>query len=210
MAKTIQMRTPQQETEARLVAGMYNKDRKIQSEMYSYCYEYFWANRRHMSFVDDDDTAMDIFQSTFVTFWEKIEQRKIYVSEGRVMGNNGEPLTSSILTYFISIAKNKYKEWARKNPSYVDIDTSKKQYADILYDSDENKMLDIIADIISRMSEQCSKILSKFYYEEKDLDTILKEIPTITSKNALKTKKYKCMESLRNSANDIYSNYLNS
>ena len=210
MAKTIQMRTQQQETEARLVAGMYNKDRKIQSEMYSYCYEYFWANRRHMSFVDDDDTAMEIFQSTFVTFWEKIEQRKIYVSEGRVMGNNGEPLTSSILTYFISIAKNKYKEWARKNPSYVDIDTSKKQYADILYDSDENKMLDIIADIISRMSEQCSKILSKFYYEEKDLDTILKEIPTITSKNALKTKKYKCMESLRNSANDIYSNYLNS
>ena len=210
MAKTIQMRTPQQETEARLVAGMYNKDRKIQSEMYSYCYEYFWANRRHMSFVDDDDTAMDIFQSTFVTFWEKIEQRKIYVSEGRVMGKNDEPLTSSILTFFISIAKNKYREWARKNPSYVDIDTSKKQYADILYDSDENKMLDIIADIISRMSEQCSKILSKFYYEEKDLDTILKEIPTITSKNALKTKKYKCMESLRNSANDIYSNYLNS
>ena len=210
MAKTIQMRTQQQETEARLVAGMYNKDRKIQSEMYSYCYEYFWANRRHMSFVDDDDTAMEIFQSTFVTFWEKIEQRKIYVSEGRVMGKNDEPLTSSILTFFISIAKNKYREWARKNPSYVDIDTSKKQYADILYDSDENKMLDIIADIISRMSEQCSKILSKFYYEEKDLDTILKEIPTITSKNALKTKKYKCMESLRNSANDIYSNYLNS
>lgn len=209
MAKTIQMRTPQQEMEARLVAGMYDKDRKIQSELYAYCSEYFWANC-HGLFFADDDTAMEIFQSTFVTFWEKIEQRKIYVSEGRVMGNNGEPLTSSILTYFISIAKNKYKEWGRKNPSYVDIDTSKKQYADMLYDSDENKMLDIIADIISRMSEQCSKILSKFYYEGKDLDTILMEITSITSKNALKTKKYKCMESLRNSANDIYRNYLNS
>lgn len=209
MAKTIQMRTPQQEMEARLVAGMYDKDRKIQSELYAYCSEYFWANC-HGLFFADDDTAMEIFQSTFVTFWEKIEQRKIYVSEGRVMGNNGEPLTSSILTYFISIAKNKYKEWARKNSSYVDIDTSKKQYADMLYDSDENKMLDIIADIISRMSEQCSKILSKFYYEGKDLDTILMEITSITSKNALKTKKYKCMESLRNSANDIYRNYLNS
>ena len=209
MAKTIQMRTPQQEKEARLVAGMYDKDRKIQSELYAYCSEYFWANC-HGLFFADDDTAMEIFQSTFVTFWEKIEQRKIYVSEGRVMGNNGEPLTSSILTYFISIAKNKYKEWARKNTSYVDIDTSKKQYADMLYDSDENKMLDIIADIISRMSEQCSKILSKFYYEGKDLDTILMEITSITSKNALKTKKYKCMESLRNSANDIYRNYLNS
>ena len=209
MAKTIQMRTPQQEKEARLVAGMYDKDRKIQSELYAYCSKYFWANRRGLFFADDD-TAMEIFQSTFVTFWEKIEQRKIYVSEGRVMGNNDEPLTSSILTYFISIAKKKYKEWARKNPSNVDIDTTKKQYADMLYDSEENKMLDIIADIISRMSEQCSKILSKFYYEGKDLDTILMEITSITSKNALKTKKYKCMESLRNSANDIYRNYLNS
>ena len=209
MAKTIQMRTPQQEKEARLVAGMYDKDRKIQSELYAYCSKYFWANRRGLFFADDD-TAMEIFQSTFVTFWEKIEQRKIYVSEGRVMGNNDEPLTSSILTYFISIAKNKYKEWARKNPSNVDIDTTKKQYADMLYDSEDNKMLDIIADVISHMSERCCEILSKFYYEEKDLDTILLEIPTIDSKNALKTKKHKCMESLRTSARNIYHNYLNS
>ena len=209
MAKTIHMRTPQQEKEARLVAGMYDKDRKIQSELYAYCSDYFWANCQGMFFADDD-TAMEIFQNTFVTFWEKIEQRKIYVSEGRVMGKDDEPLRSCILTYFIGIAKNKYKEWVKKNPSNVDIETSKQQYADMLYDSDENKMLDIIADIISRMSEQCSKILSKFYYEGKDLDTILMEITSITSKNALKTKKYKCMESMRNSANDIYRNYLNS
>lgn len=209
MAKTIHMRTPQQEKEARLVAGMYDKDRKIQSELYAYCSDYFWANCQGMFFADDD-TAMEIFQNTFVTFWEKIEQRKIYVSEGRVMGKDDEPLRSSILTYFIGIAKNKYKEWVKKNPSNVDIETSKQQYADMLYDSEENKMLDIIADIISRMSERCSQILTKFYVEGKNLDTILMEIPTIESKNSLKTKKYKCMESLRESARDIYKRYLNS
>lgn len=203
------MRTPQQEKEARLVAGMYDKDRKIQSELYAYCSDYFWANCQGMFFADDD-TAMEIFQNTFVTFWEKIEQRKIYVSEGRVMGKDDEPLRSSILTYFIGIAKNKYKEWVKKNPSNVDIEASKQQYADMLYDSEENKMLDIIADIISRMSERCSQILTKFYVEGKNLDTILMEIPTIESKNSLKTKKYKCMESLRESARDIYKRYLNS
>lgn len=203
------MRTPQQEKEARLVAGMYEKDRKIQSELYTYCSDYFWTHCQGLFFADDD-TAMEIFQSTFVTLWEKIEQRKIYVSEGRVMGKNDEPLTSSILTYFIGIAKNKYKEWVRENPSYVDIETSKQQYADMLYDSEENKMLDIIADIISRMSERCSQILTKFYVEGKNLDTILMEIPTIESKNSLKTKKYKCTESLRKSARDIYRRYLNS
>ena len=202
MAKTIHMRTPQQEKEARLVAGMYDKNRKIQSELYAYCSDYFWANCQGMFFADDD-TAMEIFQNTFVTFWEKIEQRKIYVSEGRVMGKDDEPLRSSILTYFIGIAKNKYKEWVKKNPSNVDIETSKQQYADMLYDSEENKMLDIIADIISRMSERCSQILTKFYVEGKNLDTILMEIPTIESKNSLKTKKYKCTELLRESARDI-------
>lgn len=166
MAKTIHMRTPQQEKEARLVAGMYDKDRKIQSELYAYCSDYFWANCQGMFFADDD-TAMEIFQNTFVTFWEKIEQRKIYVSEGRVMGKDDEPLRSSILTYFIGIAKNKYKEWVKKNPSNVDIEASKQQYADMLYDSKENKKLDIIADIISRMSERCSQILTKFYVEGK-------------------------------------------
>lgn len=220
MAKTIQMRTPQQETEARLVAGMYNKDRKIQSEMYTYCSKYFWAKYRGVFFAGKE-SAEEIFQNTFVVMWENIERRKIYVSNGRVMGKNNEPLSGSILTYFMSIARIKYLEWAREHPYYADPETEMgrkvreegfdaNQHIDMLYDSEDNKMLEIISDVISHMSEQCSKILSKFYYEEKDLDTILMEIPTITSKNALKTKKYKCMESLRNSANDIYSNYLNS
>ena len=86
----------------------------------------------------------------------------------------------------------------------------KQQYADMLYDSEENTMLDIIADIISQMSERCREILSKFYYEEKDLDTILSEVSTIDSKDALKTKKHKCMESLSKLAKDIYNRYLNS
>ena len=153
--------------------------------------------------------------------WENIERRKIYVSDGRVMDKNNEPLSGSILTYFMGIARIKYLEWVREHPTYADPETEMgrkikeegfdaQQYINMLYDSEDNKMLDIIADVISHMSERCCEILSKFYYEEKDLDTILLEIPTIDSKNALKTKKHKCMESLRTSARNIYHNYLNS
>ena len=53
MAKTIQMRTSQQEKEARLVAGMYDKNKKIQSELYVYCSRYFWANYRGVFFADE-------------------------------------------------------------------------------------------------------------------------------------------------------------
>ncbi len=220
MAKTIQMRTLQQEKEARLVAGMHDNDRKAQSELYAYCSNYFWANYRGVFFADEE-SATEIFQNTFIAMWENIERKKIYVADGRVMGKNGEPLRGSLLTYFMGIARIKYLEWGREHPVHTDPETEmgrkiKKEgfdtrhYINMLYDSDDNKMLDIIADIISHMSERCSEILSKFYYEEKDLDTILLEIPTIDSKNALKTKKHKCMESLRTSARNIYHNYLNS
>ena len=214
------MRTPQQEKEARLVAGMYDKNKKIQSELYVYCSRYFWANYRGVFFADEE-AATEIFQNTFIAMWENIKRRKIYVSDGRVMGKNNEPLSGSILTYFMGIARIKYLEWVREHPAYADPETEMgrkikkegidaQQYINMLYDSEDNKMLDIIADVISHMSERCCEILSKFYYEEKDLDTILFEIPTIGSKNALKTKKHKCMESLRTSAKNIYCNYLNS
>lgn len=214
------MRTSQQEKEARLVAGMYDKNKKIQSELYVYCSRYFWANYRGVFFADEE-AATEIFQNTFIAMWENIERRKIYVSDGRVMGKNNEALSGSILTYFMGIARIKYLEWVREHPSYADPETEMgrkikeegfdaQQYINMLYDSEDNKMLDIIADVISHMSERCCEILSKFYYEEKDLDTILFEIPTIGSKNALKTKKHKCMESLRTSAKNIYCNYLNS
>lgn len=214
------MRTSQQEKEARLVAGMYDKNRKIQSELYAYCSKYFWANYRGVFFADEE-SATEIFQNTFIAMWENIERKKLYVSDGRVMGKNSEPLSCSILTYFMGIARIKYLEWVREHPTYADPETEMRrkikeegfealQYINMLYDSEDNKMLDIIADVISHMSERCCEILSKFYYEEKDLDTILQEIPTIDSKNALKTKKYKCMESLRTSARNIYLNYLGS
>ena len=220
MAKTIQMRTSQQEKEARLVAGMYDKNKKVQSELYVYCSRYFWANYRGVFFADEE-SATEIFQNTFIAMWENIERRKIYVSDGRVMCKNNEPFSGSILTYFIGIARIKYLEWVRYHPAYVwpergmgrkrkEEGFDAQQYTNMLYDSEDKKMLDVIADVVSHMSERCCEILSKFYYEEKDLDTILFEIPTMGSKNALKTKKHKCMESLRNSAKNIYCNYLNS
>ena len=220
MAKTIQMRTPQQEKEARLVAGMYDKNRKIQSELYAYCSKYFWANYRGVFFADEE-SATEIFQNTFIAMWENIERRKIYVSDGRVMDKNNEPLSGSILTYFMGIARIKYLEWVREHPTYADPETEMgrkikkegfdaQQYINMLYDSEDNKMLDIIADVISHMSERCCEILSKFYYEEKKLETILKEMPTIESYDALKTKKNKCLNTLRKSAREIYKRILNS
>jgi len=77
-------------------------------------------------------------------------------------------------------------------------------YKDMLYDEEEEDMLGIIADCISHISERCNQILTMFYYEKKTLDDIMAELPTFESKNALKTAKYKCMETLRKTANEIF------
>lgn len=220
MAKTIQFRTPRQEKEACLIEGMTNKDRQTQYELYAYCADYFWGNYRGVFFANEKDAA-EILQNTFIAFWENMERRKIYVEDGIVMGKDNKPLSGSILTYFMSIARNKFLEWGREHPVYADPETElgrkikeegfdPTEYIDILYDSDENMMLDIIADVISHMSSRCSEILTKFYYEEKKLEVILNEIPTIESKDALKTKKHKCMETLRKSAKEIYHRKMNS
>lgn len=219
MAKIVRFSTLTQQKEARLVEGMADKRGRTQYELYAYCADYFWQNYRGVFFAAED-TAAEILQNTFIAFWENIERRKIYVVDGVVMGKGNVPLNGSILTYFMGIARYKYLEWGREHPVYAEPETEfgrkikkegfdLKEYMDLLYDSGENMMIDIIADVISHMSPRCSEILTKFYYEEKKLEVILNEIPTIESKDALKTKKHKCMETLRKSAREIHKRMLN-
>ena len=220
MAKIIQFRTPIQEREARLVVGMAEKSRRTEGELYAYCADYFWDNYRGVFFADED-TAAEILQNAFIAFWENIERRKIYVEDGIVMGKGKMPLKGSILTYFMSIARIKYLEYGREHPVYTDPETELGRllraegfdpdvYVDMLYDPVENTMIDIIADVLSHISPRCNQILTKFYYEEKKLETILKEMPTIESYDALKTKKNKCLNTLRKASREIYKRILNS
>lgn len=220
MGKTIKLITLRQENEARLVAGMALQSGNTQYELYAYCSNYFWNNYRGVFFADEQ-AAAEILQNAFIALWENIERRKIYVQDGIVMGKEDKPLNGSILTYFMSIARNKYKEYGREHPVYADPDTElgrqlrdegfdPNEYADILYDPGENMMLEIIADVISHMSPRCSQILTKFYYEEKKLEDILQDMPTLESYDALKTKKNKCLTALRKSAKEIYKRVINS
>ena len=88
--------------EARLVAGMADKRRRTQYELYAYCSDYFWDNYRGVFFAEEN-AAAEILQNTFIAFWENIERKKIYVEDGIVMGKDNKPLNGSILTYFMSI-----------------------------------------------------------------------------------------------------------
>ena len=196
-----------------IVDGVFHHDRAMGYALYEVCRVYFEDNFRGIFLVSEDDEK-DIFQNSLETLLNKIEDRKIYVEDGVLKGKNGNPFTSSLTTFFMGIAKLKYKEWVRNHPIGTPFNsengkkTSQRNdeelYRDILYDEGENSMLSIIADCISKMSERCNQILTLFYYKEKSLDEILGIIPSYKSKNALKTEKNRCMNTLRESANAIY------
>lgn len=217
MAKIIRLET-QQQKEAKLVAGMYEGNRLAELELYEYCADYYYEKYRGVFYVPDE-AVEEIFQNSFIKLWENIMCGKIYAENNIVKGKDAKPLNGSIRTYFMGIAKLKYLEWIREHPFFADPETEmgkkirangfdEREYLDMLYGDSDNIQLEIIADLMSNLPERCYEILSKFYYEGKDLNKILEEIPSIKSKDALKTKKYKCLENLREVANETYRRYL--
>ncbi len=203
--------------EARLVSGVIRKDSTTQYELYEYCAEYFWSNYMGV-FVVDSEAAADILQETFVAFWMSVKNGRISVDNGVVIGRDGDALKCSIRTYFMGVARYKYFEWMRKRPVYVVTETDLGHAIDkngndmeddsLLYGSFEEVKKDIIADALSSMSPQCCEILTKFYHEEKKLDEIMNELSAYASYDALKTRKHKCVETLRRAVNEKYQQYL--
>lgn len=195
------------------VEGVFRRDPVMEYALHNHCRKYFDSNYRGVFFVGDEHKD-EIFQEAFITLWEKIMSKKIYVEDSVLRGKGGEAFSGKLTTYFMSIARLKFLEISRTNPSTDSMDDlfDKKQLElirEILYDPDDKDMIDIIADCLSKMSQQCNQIITMFYYEEKTLDDILLDLPTFVSKDALKTRKYKCMEELRNSAKAIYHRILN-
>lgn len=192
-------------TDAELVEGMRAGKPALQSALYDTLHHYFTQHFRSLFFASDTDSRRDeIFQNAFITLWEHIESQRLTVNDGQLAGRDGQPLKASLTTYFMSIARFKYLEGARE-PSDADLNEAITAYDE---QDEDNAQTEILSDLVATMPRRCYEILTKFYYEAKTLDVILQEIPSIRSKDALKTKKYKCMETLRNSARDLYRQYL--
>lgn len=196
------------------VEGVFRRDPIMERALHYHCKRYFDESYKGVFFVGNGYKD-EIFQEAFITLWEKIMNKKIYVEDGELKGKDGDAFSGRLTTFFMSIARLKYLEWARENlHRYTDEEKERQRreqemelFKTLLYDSGDETMLEIIADCISKMSKQCNQILTMFYYEEKTLDDIMMELRTFESKNALKTRKYKCMEELRKSAKSIYRRY---
>ncbi len=204
---------PKHYSDIALIEGVSRYDSKMERALHKLCRKYYDDNF-HKPEVGEEGRK-DIFQSSLLALWENIRNRRIYVDDdGELKGRDGQPFTSSLTTYFMGIVNNKYLEWLRKNPIVPVIDPKKEKVPDdydeveivrdFLYDDKTITKLKVIANRINHMAKQCNKILTLFYYEEKDYDEIMVLMPTFQSKDALKTAKYKCLKRLRDSVNGTY------
>lgn len=213
MAKTFQLFSKKY-TDVDFVEGMYKHDRRIERALFDHCQEYY-DEKYGSVFFAGDEKKHDIFQESFMVMWKNIMQGKLYVENGVLYGG-GEPFKAKLTTYFMSIAMNKFKEWLRDNPhaTYTDeeLAMAKQLYDQWNADTDvmdeREKMFEILEECIANMPNHCRQILTMFYYEMKSLDRILDELASYLSKDALKTAKYKCMERLKTTANEVYDGYL--
>ncbi len=187
----------------------------MQKALYLHCRRYFFAHYSAIFFAPITD-AEDIFQDAFITLWQNIERKKIYVENDIILGKDGEPFRGTLTSYLMGISKLKYLELTRSVSPFVPLETAMDDSGEISYITsepitedwidDKNAMQEAISECVSKISERCGQILRMFYEEQKSLDEILQLLPSFQSKDALKTAKNKCLIKLRENAQALIKN----
>ena len=137
------------------------------------------------SFNVDKAIAKDIFQNSLVIFYDNITKGK-FVN-----------LTSDIKPYIYSIARNKVWEVFRNS--------KKRKQGEMGYwnqfDDDDDKIdlesnLELLDVVLDEIGDPCKTLLELFYYQNLNLDEIMIKM-NYSSRNTVKTKKYKCIKRLQ-------------
>lgn len=138
----------------------------------------------------DDDEILDIYQDAIIALCENAKKGKL------------DDLQSSISTYLFGIGKFMiYHRLKKLNKKIHTVDFEKIEIEYELYDEEEeNSKLTLLRNYFSQLGEQCKKVLTLFYYEEKKLDEI-QELLGYANKDVLKSQKSRCLKQLKDYIN---------
>lgn len=204
-------------TDLEYISGI--KYESIQRDLANVCFNYYLSCYKKV--VHTDSWKMDIFQDSFSELWLELTEGDLYISNSNEIYHKiwktGESrkLECSLLTYFMSIAKNIYlakfitkreismTDWQSMRDNSVENQNEDLYSLKIAKDTvPANNLKDVIVgNSIDSMSNRCRQILTLFYWEALSLDEILARIDDISTKDALKTKKSKCMATLEERVN---------
>ena len=190
---------------------------KVIERFYNVCVKYFMQSYKDI--FKRQDIKEDIFQQSFVKLWTEIETRRIFLDENdniqrRDRRGNIRNLTCNLKTFLIDIAKNDYRDWLRNDR--LELEEEFESFAHMVEvrsatmpdESSESLQEQIVAHCVFDLPPRCKEILTMFYYDNMSLDEIIQARgEKNTSKNGLKTGKYKCMENLKGKVKEMYNKY---
>lgn len=185
---------------------------KVINSFYTHCRDYF--GKTYKKLFSEESLEADFFQESFIKLWKEIQRCSIFVQDNQIYKKNaaGEinPLKCNLRTYLIDITKNDYNQYLRKKEiNLQDMEhllNSKVDDAELVSYTEELKSK-IVSDCVKNLPDSCYMIISLFYYEKKNYDEIMEISDKYTSKDALKTRKYKCMEQLQKRIEEQFNLY---
>lgn len=134
----------------------------------------------------DKEELIDIYQDAVIALIENAKKGKI------------DDLKSSLTTYLFGIGKFMVFQRLKKKNKTIPSDELERfelEYDD--YSEDEmNIQLLSLREGLKKLGEQCLKVLTLFYYEEKKLDEI-QALLGYTNKDVLKSQKSRCLKQLK-------------
>ncbi|MEA5401354.1 sigma-70 family RNA polymerase sigma factor [Arcicella sp. DC2W] len=132
-----------------------------------------------------EDELLDVYQDTIIALIENIRKGHL---------NN---LQVELKTYLFSVGK--YLIFKRMNSikkTDTIIENLPKDFVWEDFDDEKEELLSKISTNLKLLGEQCYKILTLFYYEEKKLDEIQKTLK-YENKDVLKSQKSRCLNHLK-------------
>ena len=206
------VRKAKQHSDEEVVEALGRHDQAMEEWFYRTAKRYFDDHFNEVFF--DKDRKQEIFQSAFLKLWMEVDNHRIHVKQGEVCrlqaDGSSQRMTCTLTTFLMAFARTEYRELVRslkEDPyaelfdSAADADTSAATFGEEDPEEVKNRIVD---ECIQGMSPTCVEILTLFYYQGKSLDQIMElRKDKHASKNGLKTAKNKCMNTLRERANEL-------
>ena len=136
------------------------------------------------------DDAADVFQEGVIVLWK------------RTQDNSAEKLSCSNSTFLYSVCRNIWLNKLRKKgkfslplenekdvpdaPSHLEIDQL----------IEKESKIESIEKGLALLGDTCQTILKLFYYQKERMEVIVSQTG-LSNTNAVKTKKYKCIQQLK-------------
>ncbi|MBN2480984.1 MAG: sigma-70 family RNA polymerase sigma factor [Bacteroidales bacterium] len=138
-----------------------------------------------MNHSGDSDTAFDVFQDSIVVFYKYVKEKKF---------DTAYETGAFIFTVSKNIWLNKVQKDKRNValPEYAEFRDDGQSIMDQLITREREKM---VSDILRQLGEKCEKLLQySIFYRLRNAEIC--ERMGFSTENAVKTRKYKCMQKL--------------